>query len=401
MARRLTFMVLVWVGVAAFAWLALGTPEEYGGYVVERGDLVVEVPVSGTLEAVDSVQLGPPSIPGMWNYKLASLAPEGMKVAPGAPVMRFDTTELERQLLDKQAERDSAAKELERRATELERQRRDAELQLAEARARLTRAELKADVPPEISKGNELRQTEIDLELARREVAHLERKLELEEERARAEMAALVEKRDRAAARVGEIQEHLRRMNVTAPREGTVIYVANWQGEKKKPGDQVWQMEKVIEIPDLTRMKARGEVDEADAGRLSVGQRVTFRLDAHPDLVFEGEVARIERTVQRQSPRNPLKVVKLDVALEETDTQRMRPGMRFRGVVEVERAEDVLLVPLAAVETTPDGPVVRRRGVWGGGVVPVEIGRRSGDLVEVVSGLSEGERLARWPEEGA
>lgn len=400
MRRRVGALVAVVVAVSCgVALWAPGSPRDESVFLVERGDLVLDVPVSGTIEAVDAVPLGPPSIPSMWNYKLARLVPEGTQVEAGQPVMAFDTTELERKLLDKVAERDSAETELDQRRTELERERRQTELDLATARAELVRAELKADVPPDVAEGNELAKARIDVELARKKVEHLTDKQGFQKRRAEAELAALREKRDRAAARVEEIREDIRKMNVTAPRPGTVIYVTNWRGEKKKVGDQVWQMETVVEIPDLTAMEGRGDVEEADAGRLAEGQRVQFRLDAHPDVPYRGTVERIERMVQRQSPRNPLKVVKLDIALEDTDRQRMRPGMRFRGSVEVDRAEDVLLAPVEAIYSTPQGPVAYRRGPLGGAQpVELEVGRRDGNFVEILAGLDEGDRLVSRPE---
>ncbi|NJN63860.1 MAG: HlyD family secretion protein, partial [Acidobacteria bacterium] len=81
-------------------------------------------------------------------------------------------------------------------------------------------------------------------------------------------------------------------------------------------GDSAWRGEKIIEIPDLRRMQAEGEVDEADAGRVAVGQRVVFRLDAHPDVIHTARVGSIHSAVQTRSPNDPVKVVGLDLAPE-------------------------------------------------------------------------------------
>lgn len=183
-------------------------------------------------------------------------------------------------------------------------------------------------------------------------------------------------------------------MTVTAARDGTVIYVSNWNDEKKKVGDACWKGESVLELPDLTRMKAVGLVHEADAGRLSEGQRVTFRLDAHPDVEFAGQVALIWRTVQRETWRSPKRVVRLEIDLDETDTRRMRPGMRFRGNIEVERVSDALLVDADSVFLKADGPVVHRRTLLGHETVPVELGRRNEHHVEVLGGLREGDAVS-------
>ena len=397
---RLPLVALALSVAIGGAWLASGSAEPVPEVTVQRGDLVLGVAVTGTLEAEESVALGPPQVRHMWNFKIAMILPEGVEVRQGQPVVRFDTSELERDLLSKVAERDSAEQEIEKERTTLERERRDTELRLAEAEAELRKARLKVEVPPELSEAKELEQAKIDLELAKRKVAHLKRKLDFQQRRGRARIASLQERRDRAAARVEEIQEQIRRMTVTAPRNGIVIHVTErFSDEKKKAGDSVWKLEKVVEIPDIRHMRAQGEVDEADAGRVSEGQRVTLRLDAHPDVEYRGTVRRIHRTVQRQSPVLPAKVVRLEIDLDETDSERMRPGMRFRGQVEIDRREDVLLAPAEAVFNTPEGPAAYMRRWLGTRRVLPEVGARNESQVEILAGLREGDRLLTRPPE--
>src|SRR4029077_18548374 len=123
------------------------------------------------------------------------------------------------------------------------------------------------------------------------------------------------------------------------PRAGTVVYVSSRRSEKKKVGDTVWKSDKVVEIPDLHRMRADAEVDEDDSGRIAVGQPVTLRLDAHPELSFDGRVRSIHRAVQQRSDNSAQKVVAVEIELARTDPQRMRPGMRFRGLIETARVK--------------------------------------------------------------
>ncbi len=327
-----------------------------------------------------------------WRQELGWTQDE---LAARAGISRSYLSELERGLLDKMAERDSAQKELEKRQTNLEMALRDQRLQLAEAQARQRRAELKVQVPPELVASRELAQSREDLALANREIAYLQERLRLQTLQAGAETAALAKRRDRAAERVGEMEDAIRRMTVLAPRAGTVVYVADQGGEKKKVGDSCWRGQSVLEIPDLRGMRAEGEIDEADAGRLAVGQRVTLRLDAHPDDVFTGHVRSIGGAVRSRSEFNPLKVVKLGIDLDRTDPQRMRPGMRFSGRVEIERAARALVVPAEVVFNRPDGPVVFRRSGWSREEVRPRLGRRNERLVEILDGLAAGDRISR------
>ena len=360
---------------------------------VERRDLVIGVDIDGELQAVDSADLGPPALRSVWNFKISFMAPEGTRAAEGEPVLRFDTTELQRQLQEKVAARDSAIKELEKRTTDLEIERRDLVLELAEAEAELRRAELKLAVPERVAVRRELEEARIDRRLAGLRIEHARSGLEHLERRGAADLAALAGTRDRSASRVREIESHVRDMTVVAPRAGTVIYKSSGQGEKKKVGDSAWRDEKVIQIPDLERMRGEGEVAEADAGRLAVGQRVTLRLDAYPDRQYSATVSRIHGTVQRKSWRDPQRVVRLAVELDDTDTERMRPGMRFRGEIEIERVAETLVVPREAIVSRPAGAAVVRRSLFGKREVYPAFGKRNADLFGVVSGLEEGDRV--------
>jgi multidrug efflux pump subunit AcrA (membrane-fusion protein) len=400
--RRLLFAALLLAGLGSW-WLAgrasgAGSAGGGGGWVeVRRDDLVLGAEVTGTLAAVDSALVGPPHIPEMWNQKIAFLAPEGSTVAKGTPVLKLDSSELEKKLVEKQSAASSAAKELEKREASLAQERSDDELHLAEALARRKKSALKVDVPKELVAGNSLAEARGDLSLAQREIAYVEERLRYTARQGGAELSGLREKRDRAAARVGELERQIASMTVRAPRAGTVVYVADRRGEKKKVGDSVWQGERVIEIPDLSHLRADAQVDEADAGRIAVGQPVRLRLDAHPDLLFTGKVEAIHGAVERKSENERQKVIDLTVALARTDPLRMRPGMRFRGQVETGRAPGVLLVPSEAVLATASGPLVYRKTLLGVAAVHPRLGRRNGEAVEVVSGLALGDRLSRAP----
>jgi hypothetical protein len=152
--------------------------------------------------------------------------------------------------------------------------------------------------------------------------------------------------------------------------------------------------EPVLEIPDLTRMESDGEVEEAQGGRVREGQAVVLRLDAHPDHEFRGTVRSISRAVQEKSWRNPLKVVHLTLSLDETDPERMRPGMRFRGTIEIERHADATLVPVAAVFRDNGATVAYRYQFGGWRRAALTLGDRNADQVEVVDGLKPGDLVS-------
>ena len=358
-----------------------------------REDLVVGVELKGTLQALDEQALGPVPVPNVWEYRISMLAPEGSKVKKGRPVLAFDTKKLSDERDEKSAEAEAAARKIDKKERDRDLRRKEIDLSLAEAESRRRKAELKTVVPEELAGRQELGKARIDLALAGKEVDLLRGKRVAAERSAELEMASLVAAERRARSRVGELTAAIASMTIPAPRDGVVIYLTNWRDEKKKVGDSCWRGEKVMEVPDLDRLGIRGEVDEADAGRITEGQRVTFRLDAHPDVPLSGRVTEIRRVVQRSSPKLPLKVARLDVALDRVDPERMRPGMRLKGEVEVERVRDAITIPLDALFATAQGPVVFRSSE--AKPVRVTVGRRGGGKVQVLSGLSAGDEVLR------
>ncbi len=360
---------------------------------VTRGDLVLTVEVEGRLRAVDAYPLGPPGIREIWNYQISFMAPEGEDVAEGAPVLSFDASELEKRLLELRASSASADKEIEKKELDVLVRRRAEELRLAEARAKLEKTRLSLERPSELSAARETRALELDRGLAEREIAYLDERRRALDEADGTALQNLIEQRDRARGRVRELEESIGRMTIRAPRDGTAVHVADRAGEKKRVGDSVWRQEKVLAVPDLRQMYAEGNVDEFDAGKIAVGQKVELRLDAYPEVPFAGRIAAFGKTIQALSWNSPLRGLKAEIALDETDKTRMRPDMRFRGRIEIDRLEKTLLLPLRALARIDGRPAVRRLGRLGEEAVPVTLGRGNEEMVEVLSGLAEGDRL--------
>ncbi len=361
---------------------------------VRRDDMVVGVEVTGVLEAVDSTDIKPPPLPNVWNFKIANLAPEGQEVAPGDPVIEFDASDQTRELANMQNEAEAATKKLEKKRDDAQLARRDDELKLAEAQANLRKAALKTDAPADLVAQVEQRQVQLDEQAAQLMLEAATNRAEQTRRSNAEEIQRLTEKASYATHRVDELRKAIARMQVTAPRAGTIVYPANDQGEKHKVGDSVWRMEDVLQIVGLGHMLGNGQVDEVDMARLAGRQPVVLRLDALPDVQLKGTVASIASAVQAKSNTDPSKIVKLKIALEPT-TVPLRPGMRFRGQVETAHRTNVVQIPAEAVFATPDGPVAYRQTTGGLERVRLSLGSRTPAMIEVTSGLGPGDRVSR------
>jgi multidrug efflux pump subunit AcrA (membrane-fusion protein) len=393
--RRIIAIALAVVVVAVVAAIAVEkVSPPTGSLRVERGDLVVGVEVTGTLRAVESSTLGPPQIRDVWQFKIAMMAAEGTEVTTGQPILAFDTSELQQRLQTKQADLDTARTEVEKKKVDMAVAEADDGLARAGVEAGLRKARLMASQPSELQSSIEVKKARLDLELAELELDLVLRRIEATHRAGVEELAVLEANLKQVESEVREIEEGIGKSTRVAPRDGIVIHVTDWRNEKKKVGDSCSVRDMVLEIPDLGRMEADGEVEEARAGRVREGQRVVLRLDAYPDQEYRGAVSSISRAVQEKSWRNPLKVVHLTLSLDETDPERMRPGMRFRGEIEVERLANVTMVPIEAVVRAGGEPVAYRYRMGGWRLVALVLGRRNAEQVEVLEGLESGDVVA-------
>jgi HlyD family secretion protein len=100
---------------------------------------------------------------------------------------------------------------------------------------------------------------------------------------------------------------------------------------------------------DLTKMQVDTNVDEADIGRVRVGQPATFTVDAYPGETFRGKVVQI-----RQAAINVQNVITYDAVIAVSNPDlKLFPGMTANVKILVDRQEKVLKIPNAALRFRP------------------------------------------------
>lgn len=123
-------------------------------------------------------------------------------------------------------------------------------------------------------------------------------------------------------------------------------------------------------------MELRVAIDEADIGRVAVGQEATFTVDAWPGRRFDAVIASL-RYAPDESEANV--VTYTAVLTVENDDLLLRPGMTATATITVARETDQLLVPMAALRYAP--PVQARNDRSGRGlmgfIMPASPGRGS------------------------
>jgi HlyD family secretion protein len=100
---------------------------------------------------------------------------------------------------------------------------------------------------------------------------------------------------------------------------------------------------------DLTKMQVQASIDEADIGKIQVGQDVSFTVDAYPELSFNGTVRQI-----RLQPVVLQNVVNYTVIIDVPNPDlKLMPGMTANITVKIQEALDVLKIPASALKFWP------------------------------------------------
>jgi HlyD family secretion protein len=154
----------------------------------------------------------------------------------------------------------------------------------------------------------------------------------------------------------------LEHTHILAPVDGTVVARRMDVGQTVAASFQAPTLFEIAQ--DLTKMQVDTNVDEADIGRVQMGQDTSFTVDAYPGMTFRGKVVEI-----RKAPINVQNVITYDavVAVSNPDL-KLFPGMTANVKVLVDQRADVLKVANAALRFRPaDAPNANATRSGGGG----------------------------------
>jgi RND family efflux transporter MFP subunit len=360
---------------------------------VERGELRIELSATGELKAIESVSLSAPDMGG--QAKVTQIAEEGTRVQEGDLLVSFDTSELDRSLLEAQSGLEISRTKIAQNEAQLQVRLADLENEVVRAELALERAKMRvtdSETVPLVERHSaklDVQESTLGLERARAslESARLEGEAELQ----------LLRIDVRQAEReVAEVERRIASATIRAPGAGLVILPEIWKGGSRGQvtvGDTVWGGSTLMELPDLGAMRVEAWVHEVDVGEVAPGQPVEVVIDAWPDPPHPGTVKRVADLAVKRDRDSDVKYVKLEVELARTDP-KMKPGMTVRAEVLVDRVEDALQVPREAVVREGERSFVRRRGLGGWTEVDVVTGAQNDTHVVVLEGLAEGDEVA-------
>jgi RND family efflux transporter MFP subunit len=179
--------------------------------------------------------------------------------------------------------------------------------------------------------------------------------------------------------RTGEVRKTL---TLVAPVTGIVLEKHVVEGQRVTPGMHLYR------LADLTEMWVEGEVFEQDLQFVRPGAQAHIEVAAYPGEHLMGLVSFVYPTVDERGRTNRVRVTVRNRDL------RLKPGMYATIYFDVLIGRELLAVPVDAVVVTGERNLVFIRDAEGM-LAPREVvlGTRSGDRVQILAGLTEGETI--------
>jgi HlyD family secretion protein len=208
---------------------------------------------------------------------------------------------------------------------------------------------------------------------------------------------------DLQQTRLQQMKEQLNLTKIFAPQDGLVIYASSsspGSGILIEEGATVRQKQDLIKLPDISQMLVEVRVHESHVQKIKPGLSAYVTIDSIPDKQFRGTVRKVgvlpDSTSRYYNPN--LKVYATEVLIEEGLPPDLKPGISGRAEIIITNLVNVLTVPIQAVTTVKGQQVVFVEKGSGHVAVPVGAGLYNDRLIEIKSGLSEGQRVLLSPQ---
>jgi len=361
---------------------------------VKRGVFRVDLVEEGEIQATHAINISSPAI--SWRFgmlKIIQFVEDGDKVNKGDTVIVFDPSEVQKAILDAEAELEIAKAELQKmraqhssKIEELKTNIQISEISHQISEINLEQATFESDITRKEIRLN-LAKAGIALDKAREEILNQE-KIHHEE------IQQSLLKIRQLETNLSDAKITLDKLTVVSPSSGIAILRKNWAtGNKWQVGDQPWSGSPMIDLPDLDELKVEAEISEVDIAKISLGLKAEIKLDAFSDTVYHGEVISIANLAQFKETDSKIKIFPVEVLIDDKSIVFL-PGMTVSCRIIIDMIDDVLFIPLETLFTEENKQYVY---VLSGNSYDkriIETKQKNNDYIIVQKGLEKDELIA-------
>ena len=288
------------------------------------GKRVVE---TGELAAIDSRSFVMPRYGRHWyQMKIIGILKHGTEVKKGDSVIQLDPTEIKKYIIERESQLETQQAVFEKLQVDQNNKVQDLDSRLKNeiASYNLKKLELEAS---QFETSKNLKIKELEFEQAKISLNKVKKLIKLNKIIAAKTLVIERIKLVQLETEMKNAYDLLPALTIRSPISGIFQIAENRRTrEMVKIGDDIYQGNNLGNVPDLTWMKVNTTVNETDYFKLKTGQKVTVRLDAMPEVAFDGEVSYLGKLCQLKNNNSRQKVFDVEVKLSAPDV-RLKPGM--------------------------------------------------------------------------
>ncbi len=347
--RKYSFLIVAAIILAviiAAATIFISTGKNV--YKVKTGTFELSIEAKGEIQGKNAIII---SLPDelkhndlrIYQLKIKEIVEEGTAVKTGDWIATLDVAQITQQIEDNN-------QDLEKFSAELNDAKIDSSIQLTKLREEL--GEFVYD----------LEYKEIELEQAQYESPAYQRKKKVEydqtvrqmEKKQRDYQLRQLQLKMRTRRFESRYDYHFKRdlllkkameaAQITAPKDGMVMYAKLWNGKKLRAGDNVsrW-MPTIALLPDMSQPVSEAYIPEIDVTKIALGDSAEITIDALPKDKFGGVISNIANVGQEMSGFD-MKVFKVIIDLN-TEEKSIKPAMTSMNKIILSRLNNVVKIP--------------------------------------------------------
>ena len=282
------------------------------------------------LISLQNVTIGPPNVSRMWQYKIQKMAPENKQVQKGEVIMVFDGQKIKNDLIDRKSKLDSEIKKAENDKLKDESREQDLVLELAEAEMNYEKARRTVEIVDVSRSGIEKKKQAAEFRYQTEKLAQSKQKLIHHAKSIVLNRKVSEGKINSLKSRVNSIHTEIDKLTVKAPKDGLVMYIESWNGEKAAVGETVYMGRSLMQLPSLDQVALKVEFAEPDTAKLHEGQEVNVIFEAYPEMAYKGKIAKLGQAFYPKSANNQKVIFDAQIELGDIRPEVMRPGMKAK-----------------------------------------------------------------------
>ena len=318
--------ILLLAGMLFF--ISCGKTNKDSEFKIQKGSFHASITETGELLAINAVSINMPSIGFRYGFrfKIIDLVENGTIVKRGEKIAKIDEATVGKRIIELETQYNLEQANLNKQIIEQDNQVKSLEIALEEEQANyeLKQLELETFKFESPRKRNvkklEFEQVKINRTKA---IRNIQRQKIIKENQIKIQRLKV----NQIKLDIEQAYIAIKKLDIVSPINGIVQLKENRRSKQNyKVGDEIFLNQSFALVPDINSMKVKTNINELDYKKVQLGQKVKVRLDALPEVVFEGKISSLGKLSKPKEKDSKIKVFDAEITIINKD-ERLKPGM--------------------------------------------------------------------------